>query len=87
MNIQSINLRFHDLASSLNLRSFAPDTWIDAKSISFYRLEAPILLQPDTDFQSLDGLALPPQSWSETPLSKIDGVPVECAVSNASEFP
>lgn len=45
------------------------------------RLEAPILFQPDTDFQSLDGLALPPQSWSETPLSKVDGVPVECAVS------
>jgi hypothetical protein len=45
------------------------------------RLEAQILFHPDSDFQSLDGLNGTPDAWTETPLSKVDGVPVECAVS------
>ncbi|TDL22765.1 hypothetical protein BD410DRAFT_788078 [Rickenella mellea] len=53
------------------------------------KLEAPILFQPDTDFQSLDGFSIAPDSWSETALSKVDNLPIECAVTipNPATFP
>lgn len=44
------------------------------------RLEAPILYQPDTDFQSLDGLYLEPDSWLEIPLRSDRPIPFKCAV-------
>ena len=46
------------------------------------RLEAPILFQPDADFQSLDAFSIAPDSWAEWPLSPVEGLPVECAVSS-----
>lgn len=45
-----------------------------------YRLEAPILFQPDSDFQSVDALSVTPEAWAEWPLSSVEGLPVECAV-------
>ena len=46
-----------------------------------FRLEAPIIYQPDTDFQSLDGLYLEPDSWLEIPLRSDRPIPFKCAVS------
>lgn len=47
-----------------------------------FRLEAPVLLQPDTDFQSIDGFAMEPKSWLEMPLIPERPIPFNCAVSN-----
>jgi hypothetical protein len=44
------------------------------------RLEAPILFQPDADFQSLDGSAIEPESWLEMPLKSERPIPFNCAV-------
>ncbi|KAF8556046.1 hypothetical protein OG21DRAFT_1507002 [Imleria badia] len=44
-------------------------------------LEAPILFQPDTDFQSVDGSAMQPQSWLEMPLMPERPIPFNCAVT------
>lgn len=46
-----------------------------------FSLEIPILFQPDTDFQSLDGIPPHPDSWLEMPLSPDRPVPFRCAVS------
>lgn len=43
-----------------------------------YRLEAPVIYRPDTDFHSLD---VNSESWTEMPLKNVDGMPVDCAVS------
>ena len=45
------------------------------------RLEAPVFIQPDTDFQSVDGFAVEPQSWLEMPLMPERPIPFNCAVS------
>ncbi|KAF8439095.1 hypothetical protein L210DRAFT_3612762 [Boletus edulis BED1] len=44
-------------------------------------LEAPVLLQPDTDFQSIDSSALEPQHWMELPLMSERPIPFNCAVT------
>lgn len=45
------------------------------------RLETPILIQPDLDFQSLDALSQEPDSWLEMPLISDRPIPFQCAVS------
>ena len=45
------------------------------------RLEAPLLLHPDADFQSLDGISMEPSSWLEIPLRADRAIPFKCAVS------
>ncbi|KAG6377543.1 Vps16, C-terminal region-domain-containing protein [Boletus reticuloceps] len=45
------------------------------------RLEAPVLFQPDTDFQSIDSSALEPQPWLELPLMSERPIPFNCAVT------
>ncbi len=47
-------------------------------------MEAPIAVQPETDFQSLDGLSLEPESWLEIPLRSDRPIPFKCAVSLVS---
>lgn len=47
----------------------------------FFSLEVPILLQPDTDFQSMDATRISPDSWLEMPLKSERRMPVRCAVS------
>ncbi|KAJ3552869.1 hypothetical protein NM688_g3926 [Phlebia brevispora] len=42
-------------------------------------LEAPLLLQPEADFQSLDGLSMEPTSWLEIPLHADRPIPFRCA--------
>jgi hypothetical protein len=44
-------------------------------------LEAPILIQPDTDWSSLDGLSIEPEAWLEVPLKSERPLPFQCAVS------
>ncbi|KAH7906990.1 hypothetical protein BJ138DRAFT_1104681 [Hygrophoropsis aurantiaca] len=44
-------------------------------------LEAPIVFQPDTDFQSLDGSAIEPESWLEMPLKWERPIPFQCHVT------
>ncbi|EDR08178.1 uncharacterized protein LACBIDRAFT_297544 [Laccaria bicolor S238N-H82] len=44
-------------------------------------LEVPILLQPDTDFQSMDATRISPDSWLEMPLKSERRMPVRCAVT------
>ncbi|KAI0701370.1 hypothetical protein BC835DRAFT_245424 [Cytidiella melzeri] len=44
------------------------------------QLEAPILLQPEADFQSQDG-SLEPESWLEIPLHSDRAIPFKCAVT------
>ncbi|CAL1699600.1 unnamed protein product [Somion occarium] len=55
--------------------------WEGADPSEQARLEAPILLQPDTDFQSLDGLSLEPESWLEIPLRSDRPIPFKCAIT------
>ena len=50
-------------------------------SIQLYRLEAPLHVHLDSDFQSLDGLSLEPSSWLEIPLHADRPIPFKCAVS------
>ncbi|KAF8843916.1 hypothetical protein BDN67DRAFT_88951 [Paxillus ammoniavirescens] len=45
------------------------------------KLEAPILFQPDADFQPLDGPAIEPDSWLEMPLKSERPIPFNCAVT------
>lgn len=45
-------------------------------------MEAPVLYQPDADFQSFDGLAMQKDSWLEIPLKSDRPLPVACAVSD-----
>ncbi|KAH7923436.1 hypothetical protein BV22DRAFT_1106086 [Leucogyrophana mollusca] len=44
-------------------------------------LEAPILFQPDVDFQSLDGSSIEPESWLEMPLKWERPIPFQCHVT------
>ncbi|KAG2067797.1 hypothetical protein BDR04DRAFT_1026112 [Suillus decipiens] len=44
-------------------------------------LEVPILLHPDTDFQSMDGSNIAPELWLEMPLTPERSVPFHCAVT------
>ncbi|KAI0035808.1 hypothetical protein K488DRAFT_42564 [Vararia minispora EC-137] len=44
-------------------------------------VEIPILFQPDTDFLSLDGMDVEPDSWLEIPLRAERSVPFQCAVT------
>ncbi|EGN92882.1 hypothetical protein SERLA73DRAFT_98668 [Serpula lacrymans var. lacrymans S7.3] len=52
-------------------------------------LEAPILFQPDTDFQSLDGLSMDPECWLEMPLKADRPIPFQCALTlpSPNSFP
>ncbi|KZT23698.1 hypothetical protein NEOLEDRAFT_1069024 [Neolentinus lepideus HHB14362 ss-1] len=52
-------------------------------------LEAPILVHPDTDFSSLDGLGYEPQSWIEIPLKSERPIAFQCAITlpSPSLFP
>lgn len=45
------------------------------------RVDAPIVYQPDPDFQSFDGLAMQTESWLEIPLKADRQLPITCAVS------
>ncbi|EKM58006.1 uncharacterized protein PHACADRAFT_206848 [Phanerochaete carnosa HHB-10118-sp] len=56
-------------------------TWEDHDDKETARLEAPVIYQPDTDFQSLDGLYLEPDSWLEIPLRSDRPIPFKCAVT------
>lgn len=56
-------------------------TWEDHDAKQTTRLEAPVLYQPDTDFQSLDGLYLEPDSWLEIPLRTDRPIPYKCAIT------
>ncbi|KLO19399.1 hypothetical protein SCHPADRAFT_865315 [Schizopora paradoxa] len=87
-NIVSAGVRGRVYAENADVRYRISAVWeaLDGSGAQA-RLEAPILFQPDADFQSLDGLSVPPDSWSETPLSTVDGisnVPIECAVTMPS---
>ncbi|KAG1745185.1 hypothetical protein EDB19DRAFT_1692879 [Suillus lakei] len=44
-------------------------------------LEVPILFQPDTDFQSMDGSNIAPELWLEMPLQPERSIPFHCAVT------
>ncbi|KAH9941719.1 uncharacterized protein BXZ73DRAFT_74910 [Epithele typhae] len=44
-------------------------------------VEAPIIYQPEADFQSLDGHAMQGESWLEIPLKADRPVPFSCAVT------
>ncbi|KAG9313539.1 hypothetical protein JVU11DRAFT_5866 [Chiua virens] len=44
-------------------------------------LEAPLMFQPDTDFQSVDGSDVVPESWLEIPLFPERPIPFNCAVT------
>ncbi|GJE94838.1 hypothetical protein PsYK624_110130 [Phanerochaete sordida] len=56
-------------------------SWEDHDAKQSTRLEAPVLYQPDTDFQSLDGLYLEPDSWLEIPLRCDRPIPFKCAIT------
>ncbi|KAI0642776.1 hypothetical protein C8Q79DRAFT_234184 [Trametes meyenii] len=56
-------------------------TWEAADCIDRAFVEAPVLYQPDPDFQSLDGLAMQKESWLEIPLKSDRPLPVACAVT------
>ncbi|GBE83878.1 hypothetical protein SCP_0509350 [Sparassis crispa] len=56
-------------------------TWEPMKENDHISLEAPILFEPDTDFQSLDGLELERESWLEKPLDSDRPIPFTCAVA------
>jgi hypothetical protein len=66
-------------SKSLDATSFNPEV---LKNIySRYRLEVPLILQPDNDFQSLDAIVAQPEFWLEMPLSSDRPIPFQCAVS------
>lgn len=46
-----------------------------------YRVEAPVIYEPDHGFRSLDGSAMEPESWLEIPLKPDRPLPFSCAVS------
>lgn len=54
----------------------------DPISDQLHRLDAPLQFQPETDFQSLDGFSLEPESWLEIPLRSDRPIPFKCAVSS-----
>ncbi|KAG5651835.1 hypothetical protein H0H81_007241 [Sphagnurus paluster] len=57
--------------------TWEPSNVLESPSI----LEAPILFQPDQDFQSIDASPENPQSWLEMPLRSDRPIPFRCAVS------
>lgn len=48
-------------------------------TLSVFSLEVPIVVQPDHEFQSFDGLSSP-ESWLEIPLRSDRPIPYHCAV-------
>lgn len=50
---------------------------------SFSRLEVPLLLERDKDFESLDGSSSQPEFWLEMPLTSNRSSPLQCAVSRS----
>ncbi|KAI0066841.1 hypothetical protein BV25DRAFT_1819957 [Artomyces pyxidatus] len=62
-----------------------PTDDVDGKDI----LEVPVLFQPDTEFLSLEGLAVEPESWLEIPLRSDRSIPCQSAVTLPSpcDFP
>ncbi|KAI0077382.1 hypothetical protein K474DRAFT_1707403 [Panus rudis PR-1116 ss-1] len=56
-------------------------TWESADLNEHARLDAPILFQPDTDFQSLDGLSVDPETWLEIPVRCDRPLPFKCAIT------
>ncbi|KAH9852260.1 hypothetical protein C2E23DRAFT_826562 [Lenzites betulinus] len=56
-------------------------TWEAADGGDRAFVEAPVLYQPEPDFQSLDGLAMQKESWLEIPLKSDRSLPVACAVT------
>ncbi|KAI0631232.1 hypothetical protein C8Q77DRAFT_195003 [Trametes polyzona] len=56
-------------------------TWEASDGIDRAFVEAPVLYQPEPDFQSLDGLAMQKESWLEIPLKSDRPLPVACAVT------
>ncbi|EIW55037.1 uncharacterized protein TRAVEDRAFT_153349 [Trametes versicolor FP-101664 SS1] len=56
-------------------------TWEAADGVDRAFVEAPVLYQPDADFQSFDGLAMQKDSWLEIPLKSDRPLPVACAVT------
>ncbi|TCD67425.1 hypothetical protein EIP91_012397 [Steccherinum ochraceum] len=45
------------------------------------RVNATVLYEPDSDFQSLDGLSVEPDAWLEIPLRADRPVPFKCAIT------
>ncbi|KAI0346440.1 hypothetical protein BDW22DRAFT_756700 [Trametopsis cervina] len=45
------------------------------------QMDAPIIFQPDVDFQSHDGTSMDPESWLEIPLHSDRTIPFKCAVT------
>ncbi|TFY80936.1 hypothetical protein EWM64_g3077, partial [Hericium alpestre] len=62
-----------------------PANELEAKDI----FEIPILFQPDSEFLSLDGLSIEPESWLERPLRSDRPIPIQCAVTlpSPAHFP
>ncbi|CDO74586.1 hypothetical protein BN946_scf184583.g13 [Trametes cinnabarina] len=54
-------------------------TWVAADGSDGAMIEAPVLYQPEADFQSLDGLQK--ESWLEIPLKSDRALPFVCAVT------
>ncbi|KAI0792482.1 hypothetical protein C8Q75DRAFT_804856 [Abortiporus biennis] len=55
--------------------------WETNNSTDSIRLDSPICYQSDSDFQSLDGLSLEPESWLEIPLRSDRPIPFKCALT------
>ncbi|KAI0754332.1 hypothetical protein C8Q80DRAFT_1216421 [Daedaleopsis nitida] len=55
--------------------------WEAADGSDRVLVEAPIIYQPDPDFQSLDGSAMQTDSWLEIPLKADRQLPMTCAVT------
>ncbi|KAI0355973.1 hypothetical protein OH77DRAFT_1538177 [Trametes cingulata] len=56
-------------------------TWEAADGIDRAFVEAPMLYQPEPDFQSLDGHTMQKESWLEIPLKSDRHLPFACAVT------
>ncbi|KAI0760363.1 hypothetical protein C8Q74DRAFT_222201 [Fomes fomentarius] len=55
--------------------------WEAADGSDRVLVDAPIIYQPDPDFQSFDGLAMQTESWLEIPLKADRQLPITCAVT------
>ncbi|CCL98207.1 uncharacterized protein FIBRA_00201 [Fibroporia radiculosa] len=56
-------------------------TWESSAGDDRLVVEAPIIFAPETDFESLDGRSLEPESWVEIPLRSERPIPFSCAVA------
>lgn len=61
--------------------SFLLSLTVAGHATSSFRLEVPILLEHDKDFESLDGGSSQPEFWLEMPLTSDRSSPLQCAVS------